>query len=266
LPPQASNEAGPTYDRDFLLSEAKRNQVLELWEVQRFGLDSFGDPEYKRIYGLAPTEWYAHGVRLLARTTLEAVRDPLGQSIGQDVARLIRNTSPAASCAVVDPFAGSCNGLDWIVRSLPCAHGIGYEADRTIFELSQRNLALLDRPIELLHGDYKTLLGSHQFPPDQAIVAFLAPPWGDALSAETGLDLGRTHPPIAEIVADFERVYPAHPILYVTQIFEHLEPAALAILRAQFDWSALRIYDLDPQGIRHGALFGTQRWPEAPTL
>jgi hypothetical protein len=35
----------PRYDRDFLLSPAKRNQIVELWEVEKFGRDSFGDPD-----------------------------------------------------------------------------------------------------------------------------------------------------------------------------------------------------------------------------
>ena len=65
-----SGAAQPHYDRDFLLSRGKRNQVMELWEVQKFGTDSFGDPDYVSIYGMKPAEWYARGVRLLARTTI----------------------------------------------------------------------------------------------------------------------------------------------------------------------------------------------------
>jgi hypothetical protein len=80
----------PRYDRDFLLSSTKRNQVIELWEVEKFGRDSFGDPEAVSLYDMTPSQWYARGVRILARTTLEAVRDPLGRSIGQDVARMQR--------------------------------------------------------------------------------------------------------------------------------------------------------------------------------
>ncbi len=34
------------YDRDLLLGGAKRNAVLELWEVQRYGSDSYGDADY----------------------------------------------------------------------------------------------------------------------------------------------------------------------------------------------------------------------------
>ena len=58
----------PLYDRDFLLSPAKRNQVIELWEVEQFGRDSFGDPDAVALYGMRPAEWYDRGVRILART------------------------------------------------------------------------------------------------------------------------------------------------------------------------------------------------------
>jgi hypothetical protein len=42
----------PRYDRDFLLSPAKRNQIIELWEVEKFGHDSFGDPDAVSLYGM----------------------------------------------------------------------------------------------------------------------------------------------------------------------------------------------------------------------
>ncbi len=37
---------GPTYDRQLLLEGAKRNAVLDLTEVQRYGIESWGDPDY----------------------------------------------------------------------------------------------------------------------------------------------------------------------------------------------------------------------------
>ena len=64
--------------------------------------------------------------------------------------------------------------------------------------MTTRNIASLAAPIRLVHGDYRALLGQHRFPTDRRIVAFLAPPWADALNAKTGLDLGRTKPPISE--------------------------------------------------------------------
>jgi hypothetical protein len=84
------------YDRDFLLSPVKRNQITELWEVEKFGRDSFGDPNAVALYGMTPAQWHARGVRILARAALEAVRDPLGSRIGQDVARVAATASPGS--------------------------------------------------------------------------------------------------------------------------------------------------------------------------
>src|SRR5215472_18492339 len=96
-----SDQPARLYDRAFLLSPEKRNQVMQLWEVQRYGLTSFADPDYVHIYGMPPAEWHERGVRLLARTTVECVRDALGDAIGRDVARILQQ-APAAGYTVVD--------------------------------------------------------------------------------------------------------------------------------------------------------------------
>jgi len=57
--------SGPAYDRELLLAGAKRNAVLDLTEVQRYGTESWGDPDYVCIYGLRPREWYGRGIRIL---------------------------------------------------------------------------------------------------------------------------------------------------------------------------------------------------------
>lgn len=256
-PPGAGN---PRYDREYLLSPAKRNQLVELWEVEQFGRDSFGDPDAVSLYGMKPAEWFARGVRIFARTLLEAVRDPLGDRIGRDVARAAATAPAGSAFGVVDCFAGSGNALYSILHHLPGARGIGFEFEPTIFEMSRRNIASLGAPIRLFNGDYRTLLGQQRVPVGQHLVAFLAPPWADALSAATGLDLGRTRPPISEIIADFERVYPETPILYVVEVHERLVAEPLAALRAGFDWSELSIYDVGGPTGRHGVLLGTRRW------
>ena len=46
------------YDRDFLLHPAKRDQIVELWEVEKFGRDSFGDPGAVSLYGMTPAQWH----------------------------------------------------------------------------------------------------------------------------------------------------------------------------------------------------------------
>jgi hypothetical protein len=71
------------HDRALLLHGSKRNRVLTLGEVQQYGADSFDDPDYLRIYGMAPPEWYARGVRLLGRTAVECTRDALADGSGE---------------------------------------------------------------------------------------------------------------------------------------------------------------------------------------
>ena len=109
------------YDRDFLLSAEKRNQLVELWEVEMYGRDCFNDPDHVHLYGMAPKDWCGRGVRVLARTCLEAVKDPLGNKIGSDIAEVVMQMAGSRPIGVVDPFAGSCNGLFVIVRHLPGA-------------------------------------------------------------------------------------------------------------------------------------------------
>jgi hypothetical protein len=84
----------PVYDRQLLLGGAKRDTVLELWEVQRYGTDSYGDADYVSLYGMPPSDWYASGIRLLGRTAVECTRDGLGDAIGKDIAAVAR-TAPA---------------------------------------------------------------------------------------------------------------------------------------------------------------------------
>ena len=143
------------FDRNFLLSLEKRNQLIELWEVEKYGRDCFGDPDHVRLYGMRPKEWYGRGVRILARTCLESVKDALGSKIGADIGEAVAHTRGGQPLGVVDPFAGSCNGLYGILRHLPGAKGIGFEVEPAVFDLTQRNIAHLDAPIELVLGSYK---------------------------------------------------------------------------------------------------------------
>jgi hypothetical protein len=62
---------GPAYDRQLLLEGAKRDAVLDLTEVQRYGIESWGDSDYVCIYGLRPADWYGRGIQILGRTTVE---------------------------------------------------------------------------------------------------------------------------------------------------------------------------------------------------
>ena len=95
------------YDRQLLPGGAKRTAVLDLWEIQRCGTDSFGDADSVSICGMRPVEWYAKGVRLLGRTAVECTRDESGDLIGKDVAEVAATARAATWVSVVDLFAGS---------------------------------------------------------------------------------------------------------------------------------------------------------------
>ena len=198
-------------------------------------------------------------MRILARC-IEAVNNPLGEAIGGDVANVIAQAPGRPAIGVVDPFAGSCNGLYAMLRHLPAAKGIGFEIQQAVFDLTTRNIVQLNAPIDLVLGSYKDHLASRRHPHDHLIVAFLAPPWGDALHPVTGLHLDRTKPPILEIVRDFEQVYGSQPVLYVTQVQWLNEPTALKAVASAFDWTDLRVYNFNVPGLQPGILLGTLRW------
>jgi hypothetical protein len=61
-------------------------------------------------------------------------------------------------------------------------------------------------------------------------------------------------------------VYKEHPILWVTQVHQTTDPTSLEDLKKRFAWSALRIYDINAEGMRHGVLLGTSRWKPSHTL
>jgi hypothetical protein len=197
---EGSSGPTPTYDRTYLLGASKRNDVLALWEVQRYGRDSFGDPDYVSIYGLTPEEWYARGVRLLARTVVECTRDRLGDLIGRDVAAVAATAPALSESVVVDPFAGSANTLCWIKRHVAAGRAVGFELDDAVFAASHRNLSIVSADVALLHEGHEEGLTTLSVPEDQLLIVFVAPPWGDALSDVSGLDLRCTTPPVTAIV------------------------------------------------------------------
>jgi hypothetical protein len=61
------------------------------------------------------------------------------------------------------------------LRHLPGAKGIGFEVEPAVFDLTTRNIAQLNTPIELVRGSYKNLVGTRRHPADHRVVVFLAP-------------------------------------------------------------------------------------------
>jgi hypothetical protein len=250
----------PVYDRALLLHGPKRDKVLTLEEVLQYGIDSFSDPDYVQIFGIAPAVWYRRGIRLLGRTAVECTRDALANRIGSDIASIAAKLPNAAHFIVIDPFAGSCNTLYWILRSIPDSLGMACELDRQVFELTKRNIAGLDRTIDLQQGDYQSFVGACRLPPDHELIFFIAPPWGTALDEVAGLDLRCTTPPIRDIVGFIRATYPRRRVLFAIQVHEKINPTSLHEVQALLDWWDLRIYALNDVGKNHGILLGTSGW------
>jgi hypothetical protein len=248
------------YDRELLLGDAKRNAVLEMWEVQRYGSDSYGDADYVSVYGLPPAEWYARGARLLGRTAVECTRDVLADAIGKDVARVAALASPMTRALVIDPFAGSGNTLYWLLRHLPNARGVGFESDAGVFRLTRQNMAALGLSIDVMNADYLSGLTRVSVGREELLIAFIAPPWGDGFGGAAGLDLRRTKPPVAEIVDFLFHKFSQDRVLCAIQVHEVVLPVSMAELRARFEWSTLRVYELNAPGQNHGILLGTRGW------
>lgn len=252
---------GMSPGREVLLHGEKRNAVLDLPEVQRYGIDNYGDANYVSIYGLQPTQWHARGIRLLGRTAVECTRDALGSAIGQDVAAIVP-ASPQAS--VVDPFAGSGNTLYWLLRHLPGARGLGFELDHGVFQLTRENLRILGLPIKVLNVDYTAGLSQLRAESGSLLVVFIAPPWGHALDPVRGLDLRYTEPPVTRVVDHLVANFARCRLLCAIQVHETIEPESLTELRARFEWHALRMYSFNAPGQNHGIVLGTNGWRPLP--
>ena len=173
------------YDRALLLGP-KRNEVLSLAEVQQYGRDSYGDPDYLCLYGMKPADWYGSGVRVLGRTAVECTRDALADHIGRDVAVVAGETS-----LVIDPFTGSGNTLYWLQQHLG-AQGVGFELDDAIFATTADDLGIVEQQeVRVSLGAYEDGIQTSTW----IATASWSCSWrrpGDALDPVEGLDLART--------------------------------------------------------------------------
>jgi hypothetical protein len=182
----------------------------------------------------------------------------LGDTIGKEVAEIAASRPPTARALVIDLFAGSGNTLYWLLRHLPDVQGVGFESDAEVFRVTRQNIAALALPIDILNTDY--LNGLDSVSPNELLITFIAPPWGDALDRTSGLDLRRTTPPITEVVDFLLHKYSQNRLLCAIQVYEIVVPASIAELRARFDWATLRINELNMAGQNQGILLGTKGW------
>jgi hypothetical protein len=171
---------------------------------------------------MVPTAWYAQGIRLLGRTAVECTRDGLANRVARDIAGIAARRPKTTPFTVVDPFAGSCNTLYWILPYVPNSQGLACEFDRQVYEVTKCNIAGLNRTIDLQHGDYRSIRAARHISPDHTLIFFVAPPWGKALNEVVGLDLQHTTP-ITNVVGYVRRTYRSQKVLLAIQVYEKVD-------------------------------------------
>ena len=115
-------------------------------------------------------------------------------------------------------------------------------------------------PINILNTDYRTGLAGISVELAELLILFSAPPWGDAFARTSGVDLRRTTPPITEIEDFLLYRFSQNRLVCAIQVYELVLPVSMAELRARFDWSTLRIFQLNTPGQNHGIFLGTKGW------
>ena len=129
------------------------------------------------------------------------------------MSRRVASTAPPGSVfGVVDPFAGSCNGLFSILRYLPGADGLGFEFEQAIFDMSK----LTSRRAEPRAGrrsatTQSALSEQCKLPAAHRTTRSIAPTEAERLSALNEAGLASPHKaPVSEVIDDRARL-PGHP-------------------------------------------------------
>jgi hypothetical protein len=168
--------------------------VLSLDEIIEVGRILRGSPQGMAFYGLAPAVWYTQGIRLLGRTLVEASPDIIAHPIARTVRTLL---GEGEGVGVVDLFVGSANLMLHVAGALS-AHACGLDADEAVWAQTLANLRLIGAAPTVRLGDWLSYFGD---PLEvETTIYVLSPPWGDAFSFASGLDIARTDPPIPLIV------------------------------------------------------------------
>jgi hypothetical protein len=172
----------------------RRYEVLSLGDIIEVGRVLTGDPEGMAFYGLAPSVWYARGIRLLGRTCVEATPDATARPLARTVHALLGRPE---GVGVVDLFAGSGNLMFHLAQAL-AARACGLDADEAVWARTDASLRLIGAPPSIRLGDWLSYFDD-QLNVDTTVYV-LSPPWGNAFSFAAGLDLAGTDPPVPMIV------------------------------------------------------------------
>jgi hypothetical protein len=236
------------------------NRPLSLEEICSFSQRFFGQPDHLSLYGLAPREYCARGITLLARSAIECVPDAAAEVL----AREARRCWPAFSRqrpTVVDLFLGTGNLLYHCARELDAVRRIGIERDAIILQTARDNLAKATRPgaVQVEHELLETAEIRPEISGDCLVI--VDPPWGDGFSLAEELDLRRTQPPVLATLRATVQLLAGGRLLFLIKIPERVAADSLAELEREFEPRGRGIARIGPVGTNVGWLFCTPRSP-----
>ncbi|MFI8849938.1 RsmD family RNA methyltransferase [Streptomyces sp. NPDC053499] len=201
--------------RDELLGPL-RKQTLSTEKLCEVGRLFCGAPERMSLYGVAAPHMEAGGVRVRGRTAVECTIDEYAGEAADAVALYAGNLREGSESdpLVVDLFCGSGNLGHHLGRRL--GHRVhASELDPQVYETARDNLSRVGSGVEVEHTDYRHLIARLGARTENDVYV-VEPPWGDAVGA-VGLDLTRTTPPVADILADILRARAGKSCVVVTK-------------------------------------------------
>jgi predicted RNA methylase len=196
-----------------LLEQSMASRRLSLSEIRGAGWALANDPNDLRIFGMSPLVWFPLGFRILGRTAVELTRDLHAGFLARSVAETLAGQGLHIA-DVIDPFLGSGNLFFHVLRAVGASRGIGLDVNADVLALTARNLSRLR-----LFGRLKAKeLFFHRqdcahapgYLQDRSTLLIIDPPWGEAFDAR-GLDLGKTMPPVSDILDTMRRAMKTAP-------------------------------------------------------
>jgi hypothetical protein len=221
--------------RDELLNGPMRDRELGFRDVRRAGWALGGDPRDLGIFGLSPPIWYSCGIRMIGRTAVEMTRDFHAEFIGKSVAETLRPFGAIPD--VIDAFTGSGNLLYHVARALKARRLVGLDVTAEVMDRTKKNFSRLRMlgkvglsRVELHQQDWENAVSHFQKRPSLFI---LAPPWGEAFT-EKGLDLGKTTPPVGDILDNLSRRVKGAPSFALVQTHPRMIKSSLDAIAQRY--------------------------------
>jgi hypothetical protein len=68
---------------------------------------------------------------------------------------------------------------------------------------------------------------------------------------------------VAEVIDVTTAALGQRKLLFAVQVYETVESSSLAEVAARFSWSAMKVYDINAPGQKHGLLLASWNWVPA---